>query len=116
VNTIFAPLTIVHPPGPGPFGHPQKFPVTSRLPVHTAGLVGLSTEHTFAAPVFAPSIVFRCASTSAGVLAATPTSSLTIVFPVMIVPTTGDPPAPLLMLIPALAGVAVSSVSARCRR
>ena len=47
------------------------------------------------------------------VLTAMSTSSSRITFCEMTVPSTGEPPLPLLMLIPTLPGVAVSAVSAR---
>src|ERR1019366_6398061 len=61
----------------------------------------------------APSREFRWMSTSAGVLTAMSISSFLITFWEMTVPRTGEPPSPLLMLIPTRPGVAVSKRSAR---
>ena len=94
---------------PGPPGHAQKFSVASAAPVHNERFLGLSKAQTLATPIFPPSKSFKWKSTLTGSLIAISTSSSGIALWAMIVPRTGVPPPPLVMLIPTLPGVAVSN-------
>src|SRR5208282_897689 len=59
-----------------------------------------ASAQTSPTPMPLPSKEFRCISTSAGVLTAMSISSSLITFWEMTVPRTGEPPSPLLMLMP----------------
>src|SRR5215469_13202285 len=76
-------------------------------------MVAPSKAQTSPTPIWPPRKSLRWMSTSAGVLTAMSMASSLMTFCEMMVPITGDPPSPLLMLIPTGPGVAVSAVSAR---
>jgi len=80
------PSTVVHPPAPGPLGHPHQFSVASTVPVPM-----LST------PISPQSKLFRCIFTWPGVLVAMSTVSPSITFPEITVPVIEATPK---MLIP----------------
>src|SRR5579871_1135441 len=77
------------------------------LPVQAAP----SSVQSLATPMSPPRKLLKCAASSEVVFTANATFSLLITFSVMTVPCTPDPPSPLLILIPAVPGVAESATS-----